>query len=239
MTDTEGPTWSEIAGWYDELLEGGSGPHETAVATLLGLVPPLAGLTVLDIACGTGIATRALVAGGAVATGTDASSAMIDLARSHGGGVAYVVDDAQTLSTFADASIDGVTCQLGLMDIPDLGAVLAAVQRVLRPGGWFAFVIGHPCFLAPGAHPTTGPDGRPAVLVPEYLDERFWRSTNPNGVRRAGSHHRTVGTYLNALVAAGFALEEVVEPRASERLAAQQPVYASVPIFLAARVRTA
>ncbi|HEX7132077.1 MAG TPA: hypothetical protein VF228_05845, partial [Iamia sp.] len=64
MTDT-GPSWSDIADWYDDLVEAGSGPHELAVETLLGLVPPLDGLTVLDLGCGTGLATRALVAAGA------------------------------------------------------------------------------------------------------------------------------------------------------------------------------
>jgi ubiquinone/menaquinone biosynthesis C-methylase UbiE len=237
----DGPSWSDIAGWYDDLIEAGSGPHEMAVETLLALVPPLAGLTVLDVACGTGLATRALATAGAeTVTGTDSSAAMLDRARSHGGGddATYVVDDAQTLATFADSSVDGVTCQLALMDIPDLDRALAAVHRVLRPGGWFVFVIAHPCFLGRGAGPTVV-DGRPAVVVPEYLEERFWRSANPQGVRRAGQHHRTVSTYLNALVTAGFALEEVVEPRASALLAEQQPLYAVVPLLLAARVRTA
>jgi hypothetical protein len=114
---------------------------------------------------------------------------------------------------------------------------LAAVRRVLVAGGWFAFVIGHPCSLTPGAGVTTGADGRPAAVVNGYFGERFWRSPNPQGVRRAGNHHRTLATYLNALIRAGFALEAVDEPTPSDRLAAQQPVYAEVPIFFAARAR--
>jgi hypothetical protein len=48
-------TWSGIAGWYDELLRAGSGPHELAVATTLHLVPDLHDARVLDLACGQGL----------------------------------------------------------------------------------------------------------------------------------------------------------------------------------------
>lgn len=236
-------TWSEIAGWYDEHLRAGNGPHETALECLLGLLPALDGAVVLDIACGTGLATRAVAAAGAaMVVGVDASEAMVRLAGRHGAppgsDVTYVVDDAQRLGALGSASFDGVTCQLGLMDIPDLDATLGAIHRVLRDDGWFAFVIGHPCFLAPNAAATERPDGRAAVAVTGYFDERFWRSTNPNGVRRAGNHHRTLTTYLNALTRSGFVLDQVDEPRAAPLLARQQPLYTEVPIFFAGRTRT-
>jgi ubiquinone/menaquinone biosynthesis C-methylase UbiE len=150
-----------------------------------------------------------------------------------------VVADAQDLSPFESESFDAATCQLALMDIPGLDSALSAVARVLRPGGWLAFVIGHPCFLVPDANRTITEEGRPALTVTGYFDERFWRSTNPSGVRRAGNHHRMLTTYLNGLVRAGFVLEESREPRADELLAAQQPVYTEVPIFFAARARKA
>ena len=245
-THDDGPSWSDIAPWYDELVRAGSGPHETALACLLDLVPEVEGLDLLDLACGQGLATRALAAAGARrVVGVDSSAAMLDLARAHApgegaSGVSYVEDDAHHLGTIADASVDGVTCQLGLMDIPDLGAALTAVHRVLRSGGWWAFVIGHPCFLAPESRlttVTTGQGDRPAMAVTGYFAERFWRSSNPQGVRRAGNHHRTLATYLNALVAAGLVLERADEPLPAPRLAAERPVYAEVPIFFAALAR--
>ncbi|HXH55786.1 class I SAM-dependent methyltransferase [Iamia sp.] len=166
---------------------------------------------------------------------------MIELAEGHGAppgvDVSYLVDDAQRLSLIDPATFDGATCQLGLMDIPDLDATLTSIGRILRPGGWFVFVIGHPCTLAPDATKTTAPDGRPAVALTGYFAERFWRSTNPEGVRRAGNHHRTLATYLNALVRCGFVIEEVDEPEASDLLAAAQPLYREVPTFFAARTR--
>jgi ubiquinone/menaquinone biosynthesis C-methylase UbiE len=236
-----GTTWSEIAGWYDELIRAGSGPHETAVGCLVGLLPPsLGGQAVLDVGCGQGLATRAVAAAGAErVVGVDSSPEMVDLARGHATppGVEYVVDDAQTLTSLEAGSFDGATCQLALMDISDLDATLGAVCRVLRPGGWFVFVIGHPCFLVPDARPTEAADGTPALVVRGYFDERFWRSANPQGVRRAGNHHRTLATYLNALVRAGLSVEEVAEPVATGRLGAERPLYREVPMFLAARTR--
>src|SRR6266516_5354082 len=77
-------------------------------------------------------------------------------------------DLAERLSSCADASFDGVTCQLGLMDIGDLAAAVHAVARVLRPAGWFVLVIGHPCFLAPGASTAEGPGGVPGRLITGY-----------------------------------------------------------------------
>jgi SAM-dependent methyltransferase len=237
-----GPSWTDIASWYDDLLSAGSGPHDTAVRCLLDLVPPLAGRTVLDVACGQGLATRALATAGAKrVVGVDSSVAMVELAERHGTpsgcDLSYLVDDAQQLGALDPATFDGATCQLGLMDIPDLDATLAAISRVLKPQGWFVFVIGHPCTLVPEAELVTRADGRSAVVVSGYFDERFWRSTDPNGVRRAGNHHRMLSTYLNALAAAGFLVEAVEEPVPSPLLAAQQPLYREVPIFFAARVR--
>ena len=236
-------TWAEIAAWYDQMISRGSGPHETAVSCLLGLLPAVAGARVLDIACGQGLATRAIIrAGAASVVGVDSSREMIDIAATRTepmAPISYVVDDAQRLSTCANESFDGVTCQLGLMDIPDLTATLQSVQRVLRPGGWFVFVIGHPCFLAPEATTQLGAGGRPARLVNGYINERFWRSSNPHGVRRAGHYHRPLATYLNSLTEIGFRLEVVDEPQASPLLATEQPVYSEVPIFFGARVRRA
>ncbi len=238
---TDLPTWSSIADWYDELLQAGSGPHETGIECLRRLMPDVDGLVMLDVACGQGIASRMLAAAGASVTAIDLSPNMIANAQRHGTPtgtpIDYRVDDAQTLATMADASVDGVTCQLGLMDAPDLDAMLASAARVLRPNGWLAFVIGHPVFLTPDTEVVETSDGRPAAAVTDYLHERFWRSTNPQGVRRAGNYHRTFSTYLNALHRAGFHLEEAIEPQANDLLAAQQPLYTRVPIFFAARAR--
>jgi ubiquinone/menaquinone biosynthesis C-methylase UbiE len=179
-------TWPQIAGWYDQVLKEGSGPHELALATTLRLVPDLRGAHVLDVACGQGLAARALArARAASVTGVDLTAELIEIARGYEAGdplgIRYLVDDAQTLATLGDAAFDVVTCQLGLMDIPGLTKAMRSVARVLRPGGSFVFVIGHPCFLAPNASTVPAADGGPARLIGEYFSERSWRSASPAG----------------------------------------------------------
>jgi 2-polyprenyl-3-methyl-5-hydroxy-6-metoxy-1,4-benzoquinol methylase len=116
MQGPAGPSWPEIAVWYDQLLEQGSGPHETATACLLRLALDVGGSSVLDVACGQGLATRALAAAGAKSvTGIDSSSAMIDLAKARTDplvAISYRIDDAQALEPCGDDEFDGAICQL-------------------------------------------------------------------------------------------------------------------------------
>lgn len=164
---------------------------------------------------------------------------MIEIARERTDPSAQIewrVDDAECLATCQTASSDGVTCQLGLMDIAGLERGLGSIQWVLRSGGWFVFVIGHSCFLAPHAEPIESASERRGRVVTRYFEQEFWRSANLDGVRgRAGNHHRALSVYLNSLLGAGFRIDEVDEPRATRLLVEQQPVYEHVPIFFSAR----
>ena len=241
MTDALEPGWDDIAQWYDECLSAGSGVHETALRCTLRLCGPLGGLDVLDMACGQGIATRALASECRTITGVDSSVKQIQHALAYEEasplGIKYSIDDARHLESIPSESFDLVTCQLALMDIPDLTQTLQTVRRVLRSGGAFVFVIGHPAFLAPFATTRATPDGRPARLVDNYLAERFWRSGNPDGVRRVGNHHRPISIYLNGILASNLRLELVDEPTASPLLESQQPVFRAIPVIFGARAR--
>jgi ubiquinone/menaquinone biosynthesis C-methylase UbiE len=233
-------TWDSIADWYAERLAAGSAPHQLAIAAVLQLLPAVIGEPVLDLGCGEGLAARALATQGAQVTGIDLSAQMIGHARrqetAHPLGIDFRVGDAQTLDGLADGAFAGVVANLSLHNVDDLDAALGAVWRVLRPGGWLVFVIPHPCFEPPHASSATTPEGRAAQLVFGYFEERFWRSANPQGFRRAGNRHRTLATYLNSLVDGGFVIARVLEPEPTPALAVSHPGRADVPMFLVVRV---
>src|SRR3954447_24206232 len=187
----EEPGWADIADWYDGVGRSGGAPHGLATPTRPGLAGDVTRRRVLDVDCGQGLATRALArAGAASVVGLDLTEPLVDAARAEEAadplGITYLYGDAQRLEGLRDAGVDVVTCQLALMDIPDLDATVRAIARVLVPGGIFAAVVAHPCFLAPFASTAAADDGTPVRVVGRYLTEGFWRSPNPDGVRRVG-----------------------------------------------------
>jgi ubiquinone/menaquinone biosynthesis C-methylase UbiE len=131
--------WDLAAEEYETLWHE---PLAGAQAALLQMASPAAGDQVLDIACGTGLvslrAARAVGPTGHVA-GIDLSERMVHAAerRARETGAmncSFSRMDGETL-TFPDASFDVVLCGLGLMYMPDPGASLREMRRVVRPGG--------------------------------------------------------------------------------------------------------
>lgn len=127
---------------YDRKL----GPllFEWSAALLAERVRTRAPGRLLEIACGTGIATEALrkaLPRSVEICATDLNEAMLDAAAEYRGAlprVSYRVADAQALP-FDDGSFDAVACQFGLMFFPDKVGAIREALRVLRPGGQLLF----------------------------------------------------------------------------------------------------
>jgi len=233
MTDS---AYDSIADWYaTKMQEGGAGAW--AFPILLERLGDLRAQHVCDLGCGEGRIARLLAQHGASVVGIDRSASLIQAALRqevrHPLGIRYAVDDAQVLATIPDSTFDGVVCGLALMDIPGLDATFRAVGRVLKPGAWFTFLITHPCFAAPQAGWRITPDGSVVWEIQRYFEEGFWRSdTAGNLCARVGAYHRTLSTYLNALVSAGFIITGVVEPQPTDATRERNPGYSIVPLLL-------
>lgn len=106
----------------------------------------LAPSSILELAAGTGVVTRALAANLPVETkvvATDLNQPMLDHARArmpNNSRIIWQQADAQALP-FEDAQFDTVLCQFGAMFFPDRVGAYGQARRVLRPGGCFLFNV--------------------------------------------------------------------------------------------------
>jgi len=94
---------------------------------------------VADLGCGTGVVTRRLaerVGPDVRVLGVDLSERLLEVARglSAGSGIDWCHASVEALP-LAEGSVDVVVLHTLMSHVPDPGAVLAEVKRVLRPGG--------------------------------------------------------------------------------------------------------
>jgi SAM-dependent methyltransferase len=96
------------------------------------------GMTVLDIACGTGNATVPAALAGGRCTGLDLTPELFDAARKHaseaGVEIDWVQGDAEDLP-FDDGSFERVLSTFGVMFAPRHEVAAAELARVIAPGG--------------------------------------------------------------------------------------------------------
>ena len=99
----------------------------------------LAGKKVVDIGCGAGLLSEALARAGANVTAIDLGQELIRTARLHALEseltIDYRVQSAEALADAEAGTFDVVTCMEMLEHVPDPSSVLAACQRLLKPGG--------------------------------------------------------------------------------------------------------
>ena len=154
------------------------------------------GNRLLDVGCGIGGASRMAALAGAAATGIDLTPAFVDTAMTLTRRVG-LEDRADFLATpgeslpFEQHAFDrAVMVHVG-MNIPDKQAVFAEVHRVLEPGGVFGLY-----------EQMRTADGELTYPLPWAEDAR-------------SSFVETVDQYAEALVSAGFTVEEIEDRTAS------------------------
>jgi ubiquinone/menaquinone biosynthesis C-methylase UbiE len=133
---------------YEQFLAPIMAPFVTALLDAADLRP---GADVLDVACGTGFATRAAAdrvgPTGRVA-GADLNPGMLQVAARQAPAIEWHEAGADRLP-FADAAFDAVVCQQGLQFFPDMDGALSEAARVTRPGGRIAVTVWAPLERSP------------------------------------------------------------------------------------------
>jgi len=117
-------------------------PYATDLAERL---QPRSPSRILEVAAGTGVATRAmarLLPPTASIVATDLNQAMLDQAAAAGTAraVTWRQADARHLP-FPDGAFDAVVCQFGVMFFPDKAGTFSEARRVLRRGGVLLFSV--------------------------------------------------------------------------------------------------
>ncbi|GAB3591502.1 class I SAM-dependent methyltransferase [Angustibacter peucedani] len=195
---------------YDGFAEAYAAQNETGLFNayydrpeMLRLVGDVAGQRVLDAGCGSGPLTAALRDAGAVVTGVDISSAMVELARRRLGEDADLhVADLDAPLPFEDDTFDVVVASLVLHYLEDWTTALSELHRVLRPGGRLVLSVNHPVIF-----PVVYPDAD-YFAVTKYTEDytfsgqtvwlTFW--------------HRPLHTMTDSFSANGFRVVTISEP---------------------------
>lgn len=129
--------WDRHAKNYDRsmILLGGPVPRMTELAA--DAVRDAG--EVLEVAAGTGLMTRALARTAGRVIATDYATAMVEsvAARVHAEGLTNVTCEQADIYAlrFPDAMFDAVVAANVLHLVPDLDGAIAALRRVLKPGG--------------------------------------------------------------------------------------------------------
>ena len=163
------------------------------------LLPDFNGKRVLDLGCGFGWHCRyAIERGATFALGIDLSGEMLDKARE--------INSSPLISS------------LTFHYLESFDTVCTEVYKCLTQEGVFVFSVEHPVFTAYGNQDWIyDSEGKPAHWpVDHYFQE---------GIRHAHflgedvtKYHKTLTTYVNGLIKAGFCITHLVEPQPDESM---------------------
>jgi ubiquinone/menaquinone biosynthesis C-methylase UbiE len=253
-----GKMWDENAEVWTKLARDGYDIYRDHVNTpvFLAMLPDVSGLSGIDIGCGEGHNTRKVSNLGAQLTAFDISQTFVGHARQkeieEPLGIRYLIASAVELP-IADNTFDFAMSTMCFMDAPEHDKVVEEAYRVLKPGGFLQFSIIHPCFQTPRWNWVLDNNGkRVAIECGDYFDppdvsvEEWIFSGLPQETAKKSRKFqipvfwRTLSSWMNLLIDAGFTIEHLAEPTADDETIKLYPHLADTRIiayFLIIRCR--
>ncbi len=197
------------------------------------LIPDLQDKVVLDLGCGFGWHCRyAREQKVKSAVGVDISEKMLQKAKemTNDSSISYLNQPIEEID-FAEATFDVVFSSLALHYVKDYQTICSKVFDYLKPGGTFIFSAEHPIFTAREEQDW-------------YYDQNGHRLHWPvdhyqtEGIRQTSflaenviKYHRTISTYINDLITAGFVIKAVKESVPSEEMLPEMQDELRRPMF--------
>jgi SAM-dependent methyltransferase len=209
MTEEVKEWWELTARWFQDDADLDVGVNWTGLGVDddLRLLLDVAGKDVLELGCGGGQCSVALAERGANVTGIDLSAEQLDFARDLAAerdtDVEFLQGDVTGLP-FADGGFDVAFNAYVFQWIDDLTACFREAHRVLRESGRFVFSMPHPVYeLAdPESHEVEG----------SYFDTGRQVTAQDDLETDMVTYRHRVADVHNALVGAGFRVEQMLEP---------------------------
>lgn len=229
--------WDSIAELRSQQIRNGKDiSYENMLTpTVLALIEVADRSVVLDVGCGCGLLTGKIAAASKKVTGIDISPTSIRLAKEHChtvGNINFVNGAIEELTPTPEGHVFSLAvANMSLMAMLHLDAALAALSRLVHPGGHLAFTITHPCFW------------------PQYWSySRDWFRYGEENVIEAPFHisldqsdrfitthiHRSLEQYLSALKKSNFEIIRLIEPMPSPEVERLYPHPWEYPRFLGA-----
>ncbi len=194
---------------------------------LFQMLPDLTGKSVLDIGCGMGQHAKQYSDMGAGAVmGIDISEKMLAYAKEHNSAdnIVYrrlAMEDIETIGR----SFDLVTSSLVFDYVEDFAGLMRKIHSLMKEDAKFVFSMSHPI--------VTAWDGVYDRYTRTETGERLYanlRNYCVEGKRKVDwvvngyeCYHRTVSSLINALIGAGFMIEECREARISDDMRNRYP----------------
>ena len=191
------------------------------------MLPDLHGKSILDIGCGMGQHTKRYSEMGAESVmGIDISEKMLEYAKEHNDAeiITYqllAMEDIETIGR----KFDLITSSLVFDYVEDFDGLMQKIYNLMEEGAEFVFSMSHPI--------VTAWDGTYDRYTRTETGERLYanlRNYCMEGLRKVDwvingyeCYHRTVSTIINALIKAGFVIEECQEAHISDDMRRQYP----------------